>query len=145
NAGPVARVAIDEVDQRVADALDRGYVELHRSRVGFDTPRALLDSALVGERRVPHAKGDGADRRPVHACERLREALRPRVDDEVDPALAVEGYILGAVPGDCRKPELLEHLPESDRIGRRIFDELEAVGAERIVPKRGLRAAHGLS
>ena len=84
HAAAVARVAVDEVDQRVADALDRRNRELHRAGMRLDAPGAVGHARAVGVRRIPDAERDRADRRPVHARERLREARRFRVDDEVD-------------------------------------------------------------
>ena len=65
------------------------------------TPHAPCSIALRYARAASlHAKGDGADRRAVHARERLGKAARLGVDDEVDVALPVEQHVLRAVPRD---------------------------------------------
>ena len=141
--GGRARIAVDEVDQRIADALDRGNVEFHRPRTVGDAPRALLDRLVVRGGGIRHAEGDGADRRAVHARERLREGIRLGVDDEVDVPLPIEQHILRPMPRDRREAHLLEQVAKRGRIGRRVLDELEAVGSERVFPKRRTGSGHG--
>jgi hypothetical protein len=70
----------------------------------------------------------------VQACEALREAVGFGVDDEVDFALAVQGDVLVAVAGDGLEAHAFEQLAHGRRIGGREFNELEAVGAHRVVP-----------
>ena len=48
-------------------------------------------------------------------------------------ALALGRDVAGAVPGDRAESKLLEQLAELRRLGRRVLDLLEAVGAHRIV------------
>jgi hypothetical protein len=69
----------------------------------------------------------------VDAGKRLREGGGLGVDDEVDLALAVQRHILGAVACHHRKAQPLEQRTQQLRIRRRIFDELEPVGARRVV------------
>ena len=130
--GAALAVAVDQVDQRIADALDGRDVELHRPDLALDAPGAERQGALVGDGRVLHPEGDGADAGPVHAGEALGEAVLLGVDDEVHVALAVERDVLGAVLGDPHEAHALEQRAERRRIGRGVFDELEAVGAHRI-------------
>jgi len=125
-------IAIDQIDQRVADALDRRNVEFHRPDLVLDAPGAERDGALVGEGRVLHAEGDGADRRSVYAGKALRKAVRLGIDDEVHVALAVERDVLGAVPGHLHEAHALEQDAKGCRIGGGVFDELEAVGSHRV-------------
>src|SRR5258708_36383996 len=73
-------VAVDQIDQRIADALNRRDIELHRPDLVFHTPGAERQGALVGEGRVLHAKGDGADAGAVHAGEARGGALGLAVD-----------------------------------------------------------------
>jgi hypothetical protein len=54
----------------------------------------------------------------------------------VHVALAIEQHIFRAVPGDRAEAHLLEQHAQRSRIRRGVFDELETVGTERIVPKR---------
>ena len=49
----VRRIAVDEVDQRVADALDRRDVELHRPRMRLDAPGAVRDALRDTPARHP--------------------------------------------------------------------------------------------
>src|SRR5580704_11269195 len=90
-------VAVDEIDQRIADALDGRDVELHRPNLVLDAPGAERQSALVGEGRVPDPERDGANAGAMHAREALGEAVLLGVDNEVHVALTVERDILGAV------------------------------------------------
>src|SRR5678815_2304213 len=71
----LAAPAVDEVDQRVADALDRRDVELARSGVSSVSPGAERDRALIGRLRIAHSEGDGAHARSVQAGEALREGI----------------------------------------------------------------------
>src|SRR3546814_2833863 len=57
----VVAVAIDQVDERIADALDGGDVQLHRPGRRLDHPGAPIAGALAGRRRVLKREGDGAD------------------------------------------------------------------------------------
>src|SRR6266581_7469927 len=98
-----SRVTVDEVDQRIADALYRRNVEFHRAGPRFHAPRTLLDRPPIRERRIFHAKSHGADRRPVHPREALRKTVGFGIDDEVDAALPVEQHILRAMLRDRSK------------------------------------------
>ncbi len=110
----------------------------------LDAPGAVLDALAIGERRILDAKRDRADRWAMHARERLRETVGLGVDDEIDAALPIEEHVLRAVLRNGRESHLAEEAPERRRIGRRVFDELEAVGAERVVPEvAGRSRCHG--
>ncbi|MGY4300164.1 hypothetical protein ACVWXN_008259 [Bradyrhizobium sp. i1.4.4] len=61
------------------------------------------------------------------------------VDEIVDVALAVDRDLLALVAGDGRITHQLEQRVQLFRIGMRIFDELEPVGAHRIVGGDGGR------
>ena len=108
----------------------------------FHAPRALLGRAGESVRGVLDPECNGADRGAVHSRERLREASGLGVDDEVDLSLAIEEHILGAVLRDRREAHLLEQPAERGRVRRRVLDELEAVGAERVVPEGLVGAGH---
>ena len=110
HAAALARIAVDEIDQRIADALDRRDVELHRPRVRLDAPRSLLDQLAVSLRGILDAECHGADRRPMDAREALREAVLFGIDDEVDVTLAVQQHVLRAMLGDRAEAHLLEQL-----------------------------------
>src|SRR5687768_18481482 len=66
----VLGIAVDQVDERIADALDRRDAELARAHVRLDAPRAALDQPAVGRGGVLHAERD----------EIGRAACRERVD-----------------------------------------------------------------
>ncbi len=70
---------------------------------------------------------------PVRLRELLAERIRLGIDDEIDVALRMQGHVLAAMPGDHGKSQPLEQAAQQLRIGRGVFDELEAVGAHGIV------------
>src|SRR5207249_3862396 len=65
HSGAVARITIDEIDERVANALDRRNVELHRTRMRFHAPRALLGGLAKSRRGVLDAERHRANRRTM--------------------------------------------------------------------------------
>src|SRR5262245_18583120 len=101
-------------------------------RAALHAPRAALDELLVGARGVAHAERDRAHARPVAAREVLRERARLGVDDEVDVALLVERDALVSMARDRLEAHALEQRAERGRVGRRVLDELEAVGLNRV-------------
>jgi hypothetical protein len=76
----------------------------------------------------------------VQARKTLREAVGLGVDDEVDLALAVQQHVLVAVLGDRLEAHALEQRPHGHGVGCGVLDELEAVGAHRVVPGGELHA-----
>ena len=87
-----------------------------------------------GMARILHAERDGADAGPVQTRKTLREAVGLGVDDEVDAALAVEQHVLVAVSGDGLEAHALEQRAHGHGVGCGVLDELEAVGAHRVIP-----------
>src|SRR5439155_15452940 len=69
--GSVAAIAVDQIDERISDALDRGDVELHRTGMGLDAPRALLGQFLISVSRILDPKRHRANRGAVHARKAL--------------------------------------------------------------------------
>jgi hypothetical protein len=63
------------------------------------------------------------------------------VDEKIDPALAVQGDILGAMPRDRREAQPLEQRAQQLRIRRGVFDELETVRPHGVI----VRVAHGFT
>lgn len=139
---PVAFLAgptVHQVDQRIADALDGGNVQLHRAAVRVEAPGAQFQCALVGLGGVLDAESDGTDRRTVQTGETLRERIRLGIDQEVDAALAIQRHVLVAVLGDGLEAQQFKHLAQRGGVRRGIFNELEPGGAHRVVP--GLESA----
>jgi hypothetical protein len=135
----VRGVAIDEVDQGVADALDRRNGQLSRSGLAFHAPRAAVEQLLVGRGGVLHAEGDGAHAGAVAAREVLRKRALLAVDHEVHVALLVEHDVLVAMPRDRGEAHALEKGAQRLGVGGGVFDELEAVGLDGVGPA----LAHG--
>ena len=136
----LAAPPVDEVDQRIADSLDRGNVQLHRAGFIVEAPRAEIERAFVRLACIGDAERDRADRRAVQTREPLREGIRLGVDQEVDLALPVQRHLLVTMTGNRGETHLLEQLPERHGIGRGVFDEFKTIRANGIVPSRGLHA-----
>src|SRR5690606_3939209 len=96
----LAMPAVNQIDQRIAYALDCGYVQLHRAAARIEAPCAQLDGALVGFGRVVHPERSRTDGWTVQARKTLAERVRLGVDQKVDAALAVQRDILVAMAGD---------------------------------------------
>ena len=129
----VRAIAVDQIDVRAADRLDRRNVQLHRADIAERRLRAALQRLGIGLRRILHAERHRIGALPVLPAERRRLARRLHVQDEVDVALLVANDILRPVPRHGREAERLEQFPQLVRIGRGVFDELEPIGAQRIV------------
>src|SRR5205085_12239893 len=69
----VLRIAIDQIDQRIADTLDRRNIELARAGVVFDAPGAAFDQLFIRSSSVVHPKRHGTHARPMASREILRE------------------------------------------------------------------------
>ncbi len=137
----IAGIAIDQVDEASADALDRGNVELHRADLAVERLGAEIQRALVSLGCVLHAHGERAHRRTVHSRERLREAVGIAVYDEVHLPLPVQHHVLGPMARDGREAHLLEEVPEQLGIRCGVLDELETVGPHGVVVQA--RRVHG--
>ncbi len=138
----LAAPAIDEVDQAVADTLDRRDVQLHRAAAAVEAPGAQFQRALVGGVGVVHTEGNGADAGAVQPGEALRERVWLGVDDEVDAALAPQGHVLVTMAGHRAKAELGEQSAELFGLRRGILDKLEAVGAHGVRGGGGIQGIH---
>ncbi|MNQ68008.1 hypothetical protein D3C85_825520 [compost metagenome] len=135
----LARPAVHQVNQRIADALDRRDIQFHRSAMRIKPPRAQFQRALVCRVRILHAESDRTDRRAMQAGEALGEGVGFGVDQEVDAALAVQGHVFVAMLGNRLESQQFEHLAQRGGVRRGIFNELEPGGAHRVVP--GLESA----
>ena len=100
--------AVDQVQRRAADALDRRQAQLHRPGRDVDGLRAQFQRPVVCLVGVLHAEGQAAGRGPVLRREIGGFALGFAIDDEVDVALAVQENVLGPVAGHQLEAQLLE-------------------------------------
>jgi len=66
------------------------------------------------------------------AREPLRQAVGFGVDDEIDLTLPVQGNVLRSMPRHAAESHGFEQLTELGGIRRRVFDELESVGCQRV-------------
>src|SRR6266481_2509382 len=130
-------VAVDEVDQAVADAVDAGDVELHRRGARRHVPGAKVERMLVRKGGVAHAKSHRRYRR--HGAGRA-----VRVDDQVHRALPVEHHLARAVARERHEAHALQQVAEGLRLAGGVFDELDAVHSQRI-GRLGRRAQGGRS
>src|SRR5208283_430676 len=144
-------VAIDEIDQRAADAHNRRNLQLHRADARHAGFRPSLQRALIGDASVEHAETHGANRGAVGLGEVSRETIGLGVEHEVDVALPVERDVLGTVDADGDKAHQAEQLAELFGFRMRKLDELEAIGSKRIFlardigPRRKSDASHTLT
>jgi hypothetical protein len=98
-----------------------------------------------------HTESDGADAGAVQAGKALGKAVGLGIDDEVDAALAVQRDRLVAVLRDGFEAHAFEQRAHGRRVRRGVFNELESVGAHRVIPGFGhgkalrLRGVHGVS
>jgi len=137
-------VPIDQIDETSSDAFDGRDVQFHGSDGALD----LLGPG--GYRRMQRVRGildaerHRAGARAMIARKPLRKAVRLGVHDEIDIALTEQGHVLGAVACDAAESHHLEEPAELRRIGRGVFDELETIGPQGILPGRirGLRHGH---
>src|SRR5258708_4008322 len=104
----VLGIAVDKVDEGVADAFDRRNVELAGAGRILHAPRAALDELVIGARGIAYPECHGAYARAMATREILGERAGLGVEDEVDVALLVERDVLVAVftlaPGGHRTP-----------------------------------------
>ncbi len=69
----LAAPAVNEINQRIADALDRWNIQFHRTSLVVETPRAQFQRALVSVCRIVDTKRDRANRRTMLARKALRK------------------------------------------------------------------------
>jgi hypothetical protein len=65
----------------------------------------------------------------VRLRELLREGIGLGIDHEVDVTLGMQRHVLAAVAGHHGEAQPLEQGAQRLRIRRRVFDELEPIGA----------------
>ncbi len=131
----LAAPAVDKIDQRIADALDRRHIQFHRASLVVKAPCTEFERALVRYRRIFDTECECANALTMLACEALRKRILFGIDDEIDVALAVQGHILVTMASDRGKTHLLEQGTECFGVRRCILDELETIGPHRVVPR----------
>src|SRR5471032_753959 len=67
----LAAPAVHEVNQRIADSLDRGNIQFHRAGFIVEAPSAEIERAFVGLACIGDPEGDRADRRAVQTRKAL--------------------------------------------------------------------------
>ncbi len=80
------------------------------------------------------AKRNRIGARAVNATKALGLAVGFGVENKIDVALAVQGDIFAAVAGNRGKAEPGKQLGQFGGMGRGVFNKLEAVGTQRVVP-----------
>ena len=130
-------VAVDQVQRRAANALDRRQAKLHRPGRNLDRLSALFQRQLVGFVRIGHPEGHAAGAGAVLLGEVGSVALRLCVEDEIDAALAPQRDVLGSVLRHLGEAEHFEHRFQYARLRRGELDEFEAVEAHRVFIKIG--------
>ncbi|MCY1354756.1 hypothetical protein D9M69_411470 [compost metagenome] len=129
-------VAVDQVQQRTADALDAGNVQFAEVGVAADQGGAPGLDVGGGLGRVLHPEGHGAGARAVLQAELAHVAGGVAVEDDVDVVLLEQPDFLGAVLGGLGEAHGGEQLAQLlDAFGGRCgeFDELETVGPDGVV------------
>ncbi|MNN40578.1 hypothetical protein D3C81_1546580 [compost metagenome] len=129
-------VAVDEVQQRTANAFDAGDVQLAEVGVAADQLGTLGLDVGGGLGGVLHPEGHGAGARAVLLGELMDVAGRAAVEHDVDVVLLEQPDFLGAVLGgfgEAHGGEQLAQLLDAGGVRRGEFDELETVGTDGVV------------
>ncbi len=101
--------------------------------------RTQRQRARIGLLRIDHPERHRRRTRPVRGNEAETVGAGLFVDEIVDIALAKDRDFLGAVARHRHIAHQLEQRVQRFGIGMRVFDELKAVGAHRIVGANGRR------
>src|SRR5262249_8318344 len=128
-------IAVDQVDQTAPNAFDCRNIQLHRSDRVVKRLGAAREELPVSCASILDAKRHRACARTVSLAEARAVAAGLGVDDEIRVTLAVQRHLFGTMTADRAKSHALEQTVQLADIGARIFDELEAVSANRIGPK----------
>ncbi len=130
-------VTIDEIQQAAADALDGWHIERFLRGRNIRRLSAEREGALIGQARIDHPKGHRRRAGAVRSDEAMTVGARLFVDQVIDVALAIHRDRLGLVARHRRKTHQPEQGMKLLGLRVRIFDELEAVGAHRVVIGNG--------
>ena len=133
--------AVDQVQRRTADALDRRQAQFHRPGGNLDGLGAQGQCTGIGLVGVLHAEGHAAHGGPVFSGEVGGLALGLVVEDQVDLALAIQVHVLGTVGGHLGEAHGGEHRLKDVGGGGGEFDELEAHQAHGVFKDVG----HGMA
>ena len=106
-----AAPTVDEVDVRIADALDgRNHQFALAESFAFERPCAEFDRAVEGPLRVGHANTHRADAHAVFLGIARGERIRLGVEQEIHLALAIQRDVLADMARNRLEAELLEGL-----------------------------------
>ena len=130
-------IAIDQIEQATADALQCGHVQRGSAgdRIGGLDPQS--PRTVVSMRGIDHAKAHRRCARPMErgkACG-VRSGLL--VHEIVDIALPIDGDRFGAMLGDGSKTHAPKEGMQLHRLWMRKLDECKTVGAHRVLRADG--------
>mmetsp|Transcript_25774 Transcript_25774/g.65581 ORF Transcript_25774/g.65581 Transcript_25774/m.65581 type:complete len:288 (+) Transcript_25774:1802-2665(+) len=131
----IVAIAVDQVDDGIADAADAWNVQLARAGIHVHRLGALSQKVLVGLAGIAHAKAHAAGGWAMLTGEIPCRGFGLVIGDEVDTALAPQLDILGPVAGNLCEADQLEHRFQMAFFRRGKFDELETVEAGGIFKK----------
>ena len=140
-AGPI--VAIDQIEDRPANAADRRDAQFHRAGFIGDRLCALGDEVSVSLGRIAHAKRHAAGRWAMLAGKIPRGRARFVIGDEVDAALPPQVHVLGTMLRDAGEAHRFEHRFEDALFRRAELDEFEAVEAGGVFEQVLALSVHG--
>jgi len=126
-------VTIDQVQGCSTDALDRGQAQLHRPGRNLDWLGAEFERARIAVVSILDAKRHTADGGAVFLYEVVCMTLRLIVQNEVNPALAIQRDVLRAMPRHSLETKHVENGFELIGSCRGEFDEFKSIEAHRIV------------
>ena len=126
-------VAIDQIEQAAADALQCGHIERERAggRIGRLDPEP--PSAVVSMRGVDHAKAHRRCARPVQRGKACGVGSGLRVHEVINITLTVDSDRLRAMFGDGDKAHEPKEPMQLCRLWMGKLDEGKTVGAHRIL------------
>src|SRR5690606_5845681 len=129
-------IAVDQIQQRAADAFDAGNVQLAEVGVAAQQFGPLLLDVGGGLGGVLDPEGHGAGTGAVLFAEGTYVAGGAAIEHDVDVVLLEQPYLFGAVLGGFGETHGGEQLTQLlDTFGSRCgeFNELETVGSDGIV------------
>src|SRR5438270_4282403 len=125
-------VAIDEVDEALAHAVNGRDVQLHRTCAHWNLPRAKIERAAKRVVCVADTHSERADHGPLDGLHGARNVRGLGINDEVHRALPIDFHFSRAMPADGMEAHFLEKAAQCLRARRCEFNELDAVKSDRI-------------